>query len=209
MVRRLKADLRRLGEAFPERKVEPIPIAGLPTDAPELDLWRRLAAYGELRRRRIAKLPPHKAALAKLAFVGLQQRLLSSIAAFARTLKVHRKTLERLLDGEAAPSVSRPPRRPSSTAARPRRSTSSALEDERRRGGNRRRRGRGRRGRFGRRRRRGAQPPTCAAELAAVDDMLAIAENAAAASRTPGCTGWSQWIKANLLVRHRAGTIAG
>ena len=35
MVRRLKADLRRLGEAFPERKVEPIPIAGLPNDLPE------------------------------------------------------------------------------------------------------------------------------------------------------------------------------
>ena len=57
MVRRLKADLRRLGEAFPERKVEPVRIAGLPADAPELDLWRRLAAYGELRSRRIATLP--------------------------------------------------------------------------------------------------------------------------------------------------------
>jgi SNF2 family DNA or RNA helicase len=100
MVRRLKSDLRRLGEAFPERKVEAIPISGLPLDAPELDLWRRLAAYGELRRTRISKLPPQKAALAKLAFVGLQQRLLSSIAAFTRTLKAHRKTLQRLLDGE-------------------------------------------------------------------------------------------------------------
>src|SRR5204863_7029044 len=49
MVRRLKADLRRLGEAFPERKVERVAIAGLPDDAPELELWRRLAAYGELR----------------------------------------------------------------------------------------------------------------------------------------------------------------
>src|ERR1700738_4422936 len=53
MVRRLKADLRRLGEAFPERIVEPIPIAGLPDDAPELELARRLAAYGELRMSRI------------------------------------------------------------------------------------------------------------------------------------------------------------
>jgi SNF2 family DNA or RNA helicase len=104
MVRRLKADLRRLGEAFPERKVVPIPIAGLPADAPELDLWRRLAAYGELRSRRIAKLSPQKTALAKLAFVGLQQRLLSSIAAFVRTLKAHRKTLERLVEGGTAPS---------------------------------------------------------------------------------------------------------
>jgi hypothetical protein len=72
----------------------------LPPDAPELDLWRRLAAYGELRRQRIARLPPHKSALAKLAFVGLQQRLLSSIPAFLRTLKAHRKTLQRLIDGE-------------------------------------------------------------------------------------------------------------
>jgi ERCC4-related helicase len=108
MVRRLKADLRRLGEAFPERKVEPIRIAGLPEDAPELDLWRRLADYGDLRRKRIAKLPAHKAALAKLAFVGLQQRLLSSIPAFLRTLKAHRKTLQRLMEGEephAAPAA--------------------------------------------------------------------------------------------------------
>ena len=100
MVRRLKSDLRRLGEAFPERKVEAIPISDLPDNAPELDLWRRLASYGELRRSRISKLPPHKTALAKLAFVGLQQRLLSSIPAFVRTLKAHRRTLLRLLDGQ-------------------------------------------------------------------------------------------------------------
>jgi len=40
--------------------------------------------------------------MAKLAFVGLQQRLLSSVAAFARTLKVHNATLQRMLDGEEA-----------------------------------------------------------------------------------------------------------
>src|SRR5215203_189733 len=40
-----------------------------------------------------------KSALAKLAFVGLQQRLLSSIAAFARTLKVHRASLVKLIAG--------------------------------------------------------------------------------------------------------------
>jgi SNF2 family DNA or RNA helicase len=105
MVRRLKADLRRLGEAFPERRVEPIPIAGLPNDAPEIDLWRRLAEYGALRNRRIAKLPGHKAALAKLAFVGLQQRLLSSIPAFLRTLKAHQKSLQRVIDGDEAQSI--------------------------------------------------------------------------------------------------------
>ena len=105
MVRRLKADLRRLGEAFPERIIEAVRIGGLPEDTPELALARQLAAYGELRMKRIASLPTQKAALAKLAFVGLQQRLLSSIAAFARTLKVHRTTLQRMADGEAAGSV--------------------------------------------------------------------------------------------------------
>jgi ERCC4-related helicase len=102
MVRRLKADLRRLGEAFPERIIQPVLLAGLSDDAPELVLDRRLLAYGELRLQRISKLPRQKGALARLAFVGLQQRLLSSIAAFARTLKVHRATLQRLLDGERA-----------------------------------------------------------------------------------------------------------
>lgn len=102
MVRRLKADLRRLGEAFPERIIEAIPIAGLPEDTPELHLSRQLAAYGELRMKRIADLPSQKASMAKLAFVGLQQRLLSSVAAFARTLKVHRATLQRMADGEEA-----------------------------------------------------------------------------------------------------------
>jgi hypothetical protein len=85
MVRRLKSDLKRLGEAFPERKVEAISISGLREDTPELDLWTRLAAYGEQRKERISKLTPRKAALAKLTFVGLQQRPLSSIPAFART----------------------------------------------------------------------------------------------------------------------------
>jgi len=56
MVRRLKSDLRRLGEAFPERTVERISIAGLSKDAPELDLWQKLADYGELRSRRVGKL---------------------------------------------------------------------------------------------------------------------------------------------------------
>jgi ERCC4-related helicase len=100
MVRRLKADLRRLGHAFPARRIEALVLDGLPDDAPELALSRKLGEYGKLRWKRISKLPAHKAALAKLAFVGLQQRLLSSIAAFERTLKVHRTSLQRLLDRE-------------------------------------------------------------------------------------------------------------
>jgi ERCC4-related helicase len=105
MVRRLKSDLRRLGEAFPERVVQPVHIAGLADSAPELVLDRMLAAYGILREGRISHLPGKKAALAKLVFVGLQQRLLSSVAAFARTLKIHRESLQRAIDGEAAPTA--------------------------------------------------------------------------------------------------------
>ena len=96
MVRRLKSDLRYFGETFPERKVEPIHISGLPNDAPELVLSRMLTAYGEAVRARTANLPPKEAGYIRLTFVGLQQRLLSSIAAFAKTLEVHRKGLLKL-----------------------------------------------------------------------------------------------------------------
>ena len=196
IVRRLKADLRRLGEAFPERKVEAIRIAGLPEDAPELDLWRRLAAYGELRSRRIARLPAHKAALAKLAFVGLQQRLLSSIPAFLRTLKAHRKTLQRLLDGQQERSVS------GAVEAFVDGSTTDKTED------------------LGLEDQgaeeaieadeeataeaasiagaSGASAADLRQELTAVDDMLALAERAS--SRPDARAHWlMQWIKANLL----------
>ncbi|NTS65174.1 DEAD/DEAH box helicase [Sphingomonas sp. HHU CXW] len=81
MVRRLKSDLRALGEAFPERVVEPVVIDDLPADAPELLLAAMLADYRALRERRIARLTTAQAARARLGFVGLQQRLLSSIPA--------------------------------------------------------------------------------------------------------------------------------
>lgn len=196
MVRRLKADLRRLGEAFPERIIEAVRIDGLPEDTPELVLARQLAAYGEMRMRRIANLATQKASMAKLAFVGLQQRLLSSVAAFARTLKVHRATLQRMLDGEEAGLVA--------AAALAfvggpgcEDSAELGLEDER------------------------AEKTIDAdddataeaasalgvadapkgdmrAELAAVDDMLAIAERYA--SRPDARVRWlTDWIKANLL----------
>ena len=107
VVRRLKADLRRIDpNAFPERVVEPITLSGLPETAPELALPRLLSAYGKQRAERIGWLPPRQAARAKLVFVGLQQRLLSSIAAFARTLDVHRKSLALMIEeGETAAPV--------------------------------------------------------------------------------------------------------
>ncbi|PZO78577.1 MAG: hypothetical protein DI632_06365 [Sphingomonas hengshuiensis] len=102
MVRRLKSDLRALGERFPERVVEPVMLADLPDDTPELVLAAMLADYRALRETRIAALPPAQAARARLAFVGLQQRLLSSVAAFARTLRVHLAGLDRAIAGVAA-----------------------------------------------------------------------------------------------------------
>lgn len=95
MVRRLKSDLRHFGERFPERVVVAVQIEKLPDDSPDLVLPRLLTAYGERLRARAAELPPRQAGLAKLAFVGLQQRLLSSPAAFAATLGVHLKGLDR------------------------------------------------------------------------------------------------------------------
>ena len=86
MVRRLKEDLRRLGQPFPERIVEPIQIDGLPPDAPELRLAAMLDDYRQ---------SSAGGARARFLFANLQQRLFSSIEAFHRTLTTHRKTLLR------------------------------------------------------------------------------------------------------------------
>ena len=95
MVRRLKSDLRDLGEPFPERIVEPIRLDGLPAATPELQLASMLSEYGDMRQARLSRLPRRDQALGALLFVGLQQRLLSSVAAFLRTLGKHRDTLAR------------------------------------------------------------------------------------------------------------------
>jgi ERCC4-related helicase len=103
MVRRLKSDLRFFGERFPKRLVEPIQLGGLPDDAPDLALPRMLATYGEVLRTRAATLAPREASAARLAFSGLQQRLLSSPAAFVRTLEAHLRGLER--QRQASPTL--------------------------------------------------------------------------------------------------------
>lgn len=105
MVRRLKSDLRYFGERFPERVVEPILLSGLPDSAPELVLPRMLAAYDEAVRARAAALPPKEAGQARLAVIGLQQRLLSSIAAFAHTLERHLRGLQRAAGAAGAASA--------------------------------------------------------------------------------------------------------
>lgn len=53
MVRRLKQDLREIGEEFPERKVIPLYIDNLPQDAAELKLSRLLQEYRSLREERL------------------------------------------------------------------------------------------------------------------------------------------------------------
>lgn len=96
VVRRLKEDIRAVGiEGFPQREVVQVDIDGLPADAPELTLMTLLNQYRELRERRMQNQNKRQQASAGLLITGLQQRLLSSIEAFARTLAVHKKTVQR------------------------------------------------------------------------------------------------------------------
>jgi superfamily II DNA or RNA helicase len=95
MVRRLKEDIRAVQGGFPRRVVDRIEIDGLPQDAPELALSRLLDEYRSVREERFASTSSRAQAAAGLLVVGLQQRLLSSVEAFARSLRVHRGTVER------------------------------------------------------------------------------------------------------------------
>jgi superfamily II DNA or RNA helicase len=93
MVRRLKEDIRNVQGGFPKRIVVREVIEGLPADAPELELSRLLDVYRTAREERFTSTSRRAQASAGLLVVGLQQRLLSSIEAFARSLKVHRATV--------------------------------------------------------------------------------------------------------------------
>ena len=95
MVRRLKEDIRAVRGGFPRREVVPMVIDDLPADAPELALSRLLDRYRALREERHAKAPAKARSAAALLVVGLQQRLLSSTEAFARSLQVHERTVQR------------------------------------------------------------------------------------------------------------------
>ena len=119
MVRRLKEDLRETG------------IGGFPQRRRRADRHRRPAR----RRPRAAscrspgRIPPasrgtlerrdkRKQAAAGLLITGLQQRLLSSIEAFARTLRVHRRTVQRHWERIAGDGCEvRSPRNPRSTCS--------------------------------------------------------------------------------------------
>jgi superfamily II DNA or RNA helicase len=101
MVRRLKADLREVGTGFPERRVIQIDIDGLPEDAPELVLARLLDEYREAREERVKDASKSARAAAGIVLTSLQKRMLSSIEAFASTLRVHGRTAARAAEKAA------------------------------------------------------------------------------------------------------------
>jgi hypothetical protein len=120
MVRRLKEDVRAVQGGFAERRVVEIAIDHLPQDAPELVLARKLALLRDMREARLTSANRSTQNAAILVLSHLQQRLLSSIDAFAHTIRVHRQALER-----AAANAPIPPSAPAPTLFQP-----SSLDDD-------------------------------------------------------------------------------
>jgi SNF2 family DNA or RNA helicase len=102
MVRRLKEDVRALFGEFPKRKVDQIDLVGLPESTPELALSSLLDEYRQARQDRLKGATRREQTEAALLICHLQQRLLSSVEAFSKTLAVHRKTMERIWSKEVA-----------------------------------------------------------------------------------------------------------
>ncbi len=98
LVRRLKSDIREIEGGFPRRTVDCIEIDALPQEAPELVLPRMLDTYRLAREKRLHHESRSQQVAGGLVIGGLQKRLLSSIEAFAKTLSVHRKSVERALE---------------------------------------------------------------------------------------------------------------
>lgn len=125
IVRRIKEDIREIQGGFPKRRIVQVTIDGLPDDAAELRLSRLLDEYRQTREERLKNETKRSQAASGLLIVGLQQRLLSSIEAFARTLKVHRGTVRRQwekfsadrVQRERTPRFDREPERPAQLAA--------------------------------------------------------------------------------------------
>ena len=101
MIRRLKSDIRELEGGFPKRTVVQNDIDGLPVDSAELLLASKLDAYRAEQEKRLSHAARSQQTVAALVIGGLQKRLLSSVDAFAKTLAVHRSSVERALQ-EAA-----------------------------------------------------------------------------------------------------------
>lgn len=105
MVRRLKDDLRRLNGGFPERIVAEIPLT-VDESSPELVLPQLLDDYRQARADRLKDASRSTRAASELVICGLQKRLLSSIEAFASTLRVHRQAFEKQLSAPPTASTS-------------------------------------------------------------------------------------------------------
>ncbi len=105
LVRRIKDDIRAIEGGFPERKPEQVDIQGLPDNAPELVLSQRFDAYREMREACLAGESASKRSQARLVLINLQKRLLSSIEAFWRTIRVHRDAMRRAAAGEVTSRV--------------------------------------------------------------------------------------------------------
>ena len=114
MVRRIKEDIREVQGGFPQREVCRVVIDRLPDDAPELVLSRLLDEYRGVRETRFKDVPARTRAAAGLLVVGLQQKLLSSIEAFAISLARHRRTARE--QWERFASADRPAELPGSNA---------------------------------------------------------------------------------------------
>jgi superfamily II DNA or RNA helicase len=95
MVRRLKEDIRQIAGGFPKRKIVQQDITGLPASAPELVLSRLLDEYAVACESHLEAATRKKQIEFQLVISHLQQRLFSSIEAFARTLAVHRRSVEK------------------------------------------------------------------------------------------------------------------
>lgn len=108
MVRRLKEDLRLIQGGLPKRQIVEVPIDGLKAADPELLLPQLLDEYREARKERLNDAPKGAQTAAQLVLCNLQKRLLSSIEAFALTLKVHRKAFEAAAAKAASGTTDRP-----------------------------------------------------------------------------------------------------
>ncbi len=104
MVRRLKEDIRQIEGGFPKRVIVQEVIDGLPEDSPELELARLLDEYATLGDEELKDAKRRKQVEFQLVVSHLQQRLLSCIESFARTLAVHRRGLEKA-DAKKEPSA--------------------------------------------------------------------------------------------------------
>ena len=108
MVRRIKEDIREVQGGFPKREVCRVVIDGLPDDAPELVLSRLLDEYRNTRDARFQGVPARTRAAAGLLVVGLQQKLLSSIEAFAILARTASQDGARAVGSALLPPTAKP-----------------------------------------------------------------------------------------------------